>query len=183
MPQDMAFFCGMFIHRELTPQNIYRTLANSCMTTGTILVIVACATAFTKLLTINRIPDLITNGILGISESTTVILLFIIILLLFVGCFMDTTPAMMVLAPILLPVAVKMGLNPIHFGIIMVMTLAIGFFTPPLGVNLFVASRVGNVPIETVVSGVGKFIIIMIIDALIIAFIPWISMVLPTLAK
>lgn len=178
-----AFFCGMFIHRELTPQNIYRTLANSCMTTGIILVIVACATAFTKLLTINRIPDLITNGILGISESTTVILLFIIILLLFVGCFMDTTPAMMVLAPILLPVAVKMGLNPIHFGIIMVMTLAIGFFTPPLGVNLFVASRVGNVPIETVVSGVGKFIIIMIIDALIIAFIPWISMVLPTLAK
>ncbi|BEU88876.1 hypothetical protein TAMA11512_23400 [Selenomonas sp. TAMA-11512] len=178
-----AFVCGMFIYRELNIRSLWTSLASASMTTGTILVIVAFATAFTKILTINRIPDMITHGILGLSDSMVVIILFMILLLLFVGCFMDTTPAMMVLAPILLPVAVALGLSPVHFGVIMVVTLAIGFFTPPLGVNLFVASRVGNVRMETVIAGVTRFVIIMIVDAVLIAFIPEISMFLVNLGK
>lgn len=94
---------------------------------------------------------------------------------------MDTTPAMMVLAPILLPVALQFGVDPIHFGIIMVVNLAIGFITPPLGINLFVASRVGQSSLETVCSGIIKFIIVMIIDLLLITFIPVISTILPSL--
>lgn len=176
-----AFICGMFIHRELDVKGFIETVKNACMTTGTILIIVGCATAFTKILTIERIPDMITNGILGISSNQIIVMLFIILLLLFVGCFMDTTPAMMVLAPILLPVALAFGMNPIHFGLIMVVTLAVGFITPPLGVNLFVAARVGNTSIETVISGIVKFIIIMVIDVLLITFIPKISMLLPEL--
>lgn len=176
-----AFICGMFIHKELNLKQLYDTITNSSLTTGTILIIVGCATAFTKILTIERIPDMITKGILGLSDSKTVVLLFIILLLLFVGCFMDTTPAMMVLAPILLPVAIAFGMDPIHFGIIMVVTLAVGFITPPLGVNLFVAARVGNTSLETVLSGIMKFIIIMIIDVLLLTFIPIISTLLPSL--
>lgn len=176
-----AFICGMFIHKELNFRNFYKTVTNSCLTTGTILIIVGCATAFAKILTIERIPEMITNGILGISGSQIIVMIFIIILLLFVGCFMDTTPAMMVLAPILLPVALAFNIDPIHFGIIMVVTLAVGFITPPMGVNLFVAARVGNTSLETVISGIVKFIIVMVIDVLIITFIPKISMLLPSL--
>ena len=94
---------------------------------------------------------------------------------------MDTTPAMMVLAPILLPIAAQFGVDPIHFGIVMVVNLAIGFITPRLGINLFVASRVGRSDLETVCSGIIKFILVMVVDLLLITFIPAISMTLPNI--
>ena len=109
-------------------------------------------------------------------------LILINILLLIVGCFMDTTPAMMVLSPILLPVALSLGLSAIHFGIIMVVNLAIGFITPPLGINLFVAARVGNTSLETVCRGIIIFIIVMLFCLLCITYIPAISETLPKLA-
>ena len=176
-----AFICGAFIYRELNLKDIFSTIGNACNTTGTTMVIIGCATAFTRILTIEKIPGVITSTITGITDNKVVILLLILVLLLIVGCFMDTTPAMMVLSPILLPIAVQFGVNPIHFGIIMVVSLAIGFITPPLGINLFVAARVGRSNLETVVSGIVKFIIIMIVDLLLITFIPAISMWLPNL--
>ena len=94
---------------------------------------------------------------------------------------MDTTPAMMVLAPILLPIAVLFGVDPIYFGIVMVVILAIGFITPPLGINLFDAARVGRSDLETVCSGIIKFILVMVVDLLLITFIPAISMTLPNI--
>ena len=145
------------------------------------MVIIGCATAFTKILTIEKIPDAITNGILNFSDNMIVILLLINLLLLVVGCFMDTTPAMMVLSPILLPIALQFGIDPIHFGLIMVVNIAIGFITPPLGINLFVAARVGSRKLETVCSGIIKFIIVMLVDLMLITFIPEISMTLPKL--
>ena len=145
------------------------------------MVIIGCATAFTKILTIEKIPGAITNGIINFTDNKILILLLINVLLLIVGCFMDTTPAMMVLAPILLPIAAQFGVDPIHFGIVMVVNLAIGFITPPLGINLFVASRVGRSYLETVCSGIIKFILVMVVDLLLITFIPAISMTLPNI--
>lgn len=176
-----AFICGAFIYKEFDLKAIFGTIGNACNTTGTTMVIIGCATAFTRILTIEKIPDMITSGILNFTDNKILILILINILLLIVGCFMDTTPAMMVLAPILLPVALQFGVDPIHFGIIMVVNLAIGFITPPLGINLFVASRVGQSSLETVCSGIIKFIIVMIIDLLLITFIPVISTLLPSL--
>jgi C4-dicarboxylate transporter, DctM subunit len=143
------------------------------------MVIIGCATAFTKILTIQRIPDMITKGISGLTTNYVLILLLINLLLLIVGCFMDTTPAMMVLSPILLPIALSIGMNPIHFGVIMVVNLAIGFITPPLGINLFVAARVGREPLETVTSGIMRFMVVMLICLMLITFIPAISMLIP----
>ena len=174
-----AFICGTFIHRELNIKNIFDPIAASCSTTGTTMVIIGCATAFTKILTIQRIPDMITKGISGLTTNYVLILLLINLLLLIVGCFMDTTPAMMVLSPILLPIALSIGMNPIHFGVIMVVNLAIGFITPPLGINLFVAARVGREPLETVTSGIMRFMVVMLICLLLITFIPAISMLIP----
>lgn len=174
-----AFICGTFIHKELNIKNIFDPIAASCSTTGTTMVIIGCATAFTKILTIQRIPDMITKGISGLTTNYVLILLLINLLLLIVGCFMDTTPAMMVLSPILLPIALSIGMNPIHFGVIMVVNLAIGFITPPLGINLFVAARVGREPLETVTSGIMRFMVVMLICLMLITFIPAISMLIP----
>lgn len=174
-----AFFVGMFIHKELNTKNLFKTIANACSTTGTTMVIIGCATAFTKVLTIQQIPTLITNAIIGFSSNPVIIMMLINILLLLVGCVMDTTPAMMVLAPILLPVAITAGLSPIHFGIVMVVNLAIGFITPPLGINLFVAARIGNAKLEVVTSGIVMFVITMILCLLLITYIPAITETLP----
>ncbi|MDR2792137.1 MAG: TRAP transporter large permease [Treponema sp.] len=176
-----AFICGFFIHRELPLKKLIATIGSACSTTGTTMVILGCATAFTKILTIEQIPQLITQSILGVSSNPVVILLLINVFLLIVGCFMDTTPAMMVLAPILLPVALSLGMSPIHFGLIMVVNLAIGFITPPLGINLFVAARIGKEPLETVTGGIIPFIIAMIACLMLITYVPQVSLFLPGL--
>ena len=176
-----AFVCGVFIYRELNVKEIFGTIGNACNTTGTTMVIIGCATAFTKILTIEKIPGVITGAIIGFTDNKILILLLINVLLLIVGCFMDTTPAMMVLSPILLPIAVQFGVNPIHFGIIMVVNLAIGFITPPLGINLFVAARVGKSNLETICSRIIKFLLVMIVDLILITYIPAISMTLPNI--
>jgi C4-dicarboxylate transporter DctM subunit len=176
-----AFICGTVIHRELDFKKIISTIGTACSTTGTTMVILGCATAFAQILTIEQIPQMITQSILGVSDNAIVILLLINVFLLVVGCFMDTTPAMLVLAPILLPVALSLGMSPIHFGLIMVVNLSIGFITPPLGINLFVASRIGNVPLETVTRGIIPFILVMLVCLMLITYIPQISLLLPNL--
>jgi C4-dicarboxylate transporter DctM subunit len=177
-----ALVCGVFIYREIKPNNLFTTIANACSTTGTTMVIIGCATGFTRILTLEQVPAAVSNFLIGITDNKIVILLLINLLLLFVGCFMDTTPAMMVLSPILLPVAQQLGLSDIHFGIIMVVNLAIGFITPPLGINLFVAARVGNTTLEVVCKGIIRFIIAMLVCLMLITFIPVISEFLPRMA-
>lgn len=170
-----AFICGVFIHRELAPKDIFRTVATSCATTGTVMVILGCASTFARILTIEQIPGSIADGMLQLSSNPLVLILIINVLLLIVGCVMDTTPAILVLSPILYPVATSMGIDPVHFGIIMVVNLAIGFITPPLGINLFVAARIGNTPLSTVIRGIVPFVIAMIFALLMVVYIPPIS--------
>ena len=177
-----AFICGVFIFKRFTFKGCIKTIANACNTNGTTMCIIGCATAFARILTIQQIPTMVTNGILAVSTSPIVVMILINILLLIVGCFMDTTPAMMVLSPILLPVALSLGLSAVHFGIIMVVNLAIGFITPPLGINLFVASRVGDTKLEVVCAGIVRFIIVMVICLMFITFVPAISETLPRIA-
>ncbi|EFY07638.1 TRAP transporter, DctM subunit [Succinatimonas hippei YIT 12066] len=176
-----AFVCGFFFHRELSIIKFLKAVATSCSTTATTMVILGCASAFTKIIMVEQIPALITNGFLSLTSNGVVLLILINILLLIVGCFMDTTPAILVLAPILMPIAKTIGLDPVHFGLIMVVNLAIGFTTPPLGINLFVASRISNSPMEVILKGIVPFLIIMIINLLIISFIPQVVMFLPNL--
>ena len=176
-----AFVCGFFFHRELSIIKFLKAVATSCSTTATTMVILGCASAFTKIIMVEQIPALITNGFLSLTSNGVVLLILINILLLIVGCFMDTTPAILVLAPILMPIAKTIGLDPVHFGLIMVVNLAIGFTPPPLGINLFVASRISNSPMEVILKGIVPFLIIMIINLLIISFIPQVVMFLPNL--
>lgn len=178
-----ALIVGVFVYKELDLKGLLKLLENSCVTTATIMIILGCASAFTKVLTIEQIPAMVTNAMLELTSSKFVILLLITILLLIVGCVMDTTPAILVLAPILLPVVESFGVHPVHFGIAMVVNLAIGFLTPPLGVNLFVAARVGNEKVDTVIKGIVPFIIVMVACLFLITYFEDISMLLPNLLE
>ncbi|WP_306531056.1 TRAP transporter large permease, partial [Anaerotignum lactatifermentans] len=131
-----SLIIGLFVHKELNFKQMLDVTKRSCETTATILVVIGCATGFSKVLTLGRIPTTVATLLTTMTDSKVLILLLINLLLLLVGCFMETVCAIMILAPILFPVVTALGVDPIHFGIIMVTNLAIGFITPPLGVNL-----------------------------------------------
>ncbi|WP_102347434.1 TRAP transporter large permease [Bacillus sp. Marseille-P3661] len=167
---------GKFLYRELKFKDIPKILIDSMLTTATVLVIVGAATGFGRLLTIEQIPNQVASAMMSVSENPFVIMALITILLLIVGCFMDTIAAIIILTPILLPIALQIGYDPIHFGIIMVVNLAIGFITPPLGVNLFVGSGISGLSIEDLSKAVVPFFVAMVIALLFVTFIPQLSL-------
>ena len=170
---------GFFVYRGLNLRNAFGCTKDSAVSVGSIMIMIFCSMMLSQTYVVLQIPQAIVESVFSITDNSFLILLLINLLLLFVGCFMDTTPAMMVLSPILLPVALEMGLSAVHFGIIMVVNLAIGFITPPLGINLFVAALVGNTSLEVVCKGIVRFILVMIVCLLLITYIPAISEVLP----
>jgi C4-dicarboxylate transporter DctM subunit len=176
-----GFLVGRFIYKELTLKKIYNALAGSSLTVGTVLIIVGTGTVFARVLTIARIPDMIVNGILSISESPIILIILLNLLLLFVGMVMETLAAIMILGPILVPVAAAAGMDVVHFGIMMVVNLAVGFITPPVGVNLFVACGISNVSFERLSKAILPFIAVLIVVILIIGYYSPLTMWLPTM--
>ncbi|WP_019849280.1 TRAP transporter large permease subunit [Desulfitobacterium sp. PCE1] len=169
---------GVFIHKGITRKNFVYCFTESCSTSAIIIVLMAMATIFGNILTIEQIPTRIATWMLAITDSKYLILLIVTILLLFVGTFMEALAAIVILTPILLPIATKVGIDPIHFGIIMVVNLAIGFITPPVGVNLFVSSGIAKLKIEEIAKAVVPFLLAMIAVLLLITYVPSISMFL-----
>lgn len=172
---------GCLVYKEMNFKQLLNVTKNACETTATILIVIGCAAGFSKVLTLGRIPTTVATFLTSLTDSKIVILLLINVLLLIVGCFMETLCAIMILAPILFPVVTAMGVNVTHFGIIMVVNLAIGFITPPLGVNLFVASRVGETTLDNVIKGIIPFLVLMIGALLLITYVPAISLFLPSI--
>lgn len=176
-----SLLIGCLVYKELDLKQLLETTKSACETTATILLVIGCAAGFSKVLTLGRIPTTVATFLTSMTDSKIVILLLINVLLLVVGCFMETLCAIMILAPILFPVVTALGVDVTHFGIIMVVNLAIGFITPPLGVNLFVASRVGETTLDAVIKGIIPFLVLMIITLLLITYIPAISLFLPNM--
>lgn len=173
-----GFFAGVFLYKQLKIKDIPSVISDAALTTATILIIVGAATAFGGLMTVEQMPQQIAAGILSISENPIIVILLITVLLLIVGCFMDTLAAIIILTPLLLPIAVSIGFDPVHFGIIMVINLAIGFITPPVGVNLFVGSGISGLSIEAIAKAVVPFFFAMLISLIVVIFIPQISLLL-----
>ncbi|UGA56803.1 TRAP transporter large permease [Vibrio sp. VB16] len=173
-----AIICGLFIYKEISFKDLPKIFARSTLTSATILVLVVFAAAFGRLITFEQIPAAVANSLVSMSDNPIVIMLLITIMLLLIGMFMETISAIIILTPILLPVVVAIGVDPIVFGVILTVNLAIGFCTPPLGVNIFVASQVSNVSIEKISKALIPFIGAMLILLLIITFIPEISLFL-----
>lgn len=172
---------GILIYKEIDFKKLVDLTKGACETTASILIVIGCAAGFSKVLTLGRIPITVANALTSLTDNVFLILLLINVLLLVVGCFMETLCAIMILAPIFLPVITGLGVDPVHFGIIMVVNLAIGFITPPLGVNLFVAARVGETSLDDVIKGIIPFLFVMIAILLLLTFIPTISLFLPSI--
>ena len=140
-----------------------------------ILFILAASVAFSRVLTLMQVPQSVSAWILTHFTNKVILLLVINVFLLIVGMVMDTTPAILILTPILLPIVTAIGMNPIHFGIMMVVNLAIGFVTPPIGVNLFVASSLTDIPVMRIAKKAMPMIVYFLIALLVITFVPAIS--------
>lgn len=174
-----SLFVGVFVYRDLKVKEIHKVFIKSSLTSGTVLSLVVFASTFGRLLTLEQVPIKLADFLTGISDNPIVILLIINLLLLVVGMFMETIASIIILTPILLPVITALGIDPVLFGVIMTVNLAIGFCTPPLGVNLFVASGISNLSIEKISKAILPYFIIMIVLLLLITYVPSISMFLP----
>ena len=177
-----ALFVSLFIYREIRLADLPRILVRSGTMTATIMIMVAMAFAFGRFLTIEGIPGALAGAISGASDSPVAILLMLNAVLLITGMFLEPVAAIIILTPILLPVAKSAGVDPVHFGIIVTCNLAIGFCTPPVGINLFIASSIARVPVEAVVARVAPFMVSMLIAMALVTFVPAISLLLPALS-
>ncbi len=178
-----ALIIGLFVYKDMSLKDLPKIFAQSALTSGTVLVLVIMATTFGRLITIARIPVMLANWLTNISDSQIVVLLLINLFLLFVGMFMETISSIIILTPILLPVTTALGISPILFGVILTVNLAIGFCTPPLGVNLFVASGISGISIERLTRSILPFFVGMIALLLLISYVPQVSLWLPTILK
>ena len=171
-----AVLIGLFVYRDISFADLPKILAGSALTSGTILILVIMATAFGRLITLEQIPADLAAWLTNVSDNPIFVLLLINLVLLIIGMFMETISSIIIMTPILLPVALALGVDPILLGVIMTVNLAIGFCTPPLGVNLFVASSISEVSIERLSGAIMPFFAGMLILLLAITFIPAISL-------
>ena len=173
-----ALLISLFVYKSIRVKDIWDILKEAVRTFTPILFILATSTAFSRVLTLMQVPQTVSGFISGHFQSPVLILLVINLFLLIVGMVMDTTPAILILTPILLPIVTNLGMDPVQFGVIMVVNLAIGFVTPPIGVNLFVASSLTDVPVMMIAKKAMPMIIYFLIALLLIIFIPAISLAL-----
>jgi tripartite ATP-independent transporter DctM subunit len=170
-----------FIYKEITLPKLPQILLDSSATTAIVMLLIGSSMCMSWVLSYENIPQDISSSLLSLSDNKIVILLIINLLLLFVGIFMDMTPAVLIFTPIFLPVVTKLGLDPVHFGIIMVLNLCIGLCTPPVGSVLFVGVGVAKTTIEKVFKPLLPLFIAMIVALFLVTYIPQLSLWLPSL--
>ncbi len=176
-----SFLLGMFYYREVRFRDVPAIIAEVAVTTGQVALMIATASALGYLFSHQGVPAMIGKLILGVTENRFLILLLINALLLFVGTWLDLSPAVIIFAPIFLPIVTGMGVDPVHFGVIMVVNLAIGLFTPPVGVCLFVACGIAKVSIASTVRAFVPFFLAMVAVLLLITYAEPLVMFLPNL--
>ena len=175
----LGVIISVFVYKEVKLSDIPYMAFRSVIISAPVMFIIGVSTGFGRVLAIIQMPSMIAEGILGITSNSVLLLILINLLLLLVGTFMETNAAIIILTPILLPIVTALGINPIHFGMIMILNLAIGFITPPLGANLFMASEISRVKFETLAKTIWPWIGAMIVVLIIITYIPQISLFLP----
>ena len=168
-----SFVIGTFVYKELNFKGAYKAFKDAVVVNGSTTFMVGFSTVFAAFLTIAQIPNMIAEGITGLTSNKFLILLIINLLLLVIGMFVDNIPATIILTPILLPICTSFGMSPVTFGIMLTMNLAIGFCSPPYGINLFVASSISKVSIEDLTKNIIKPLIGLLIVLLLITYIPY----------
>lgn len=176
-----SFLLGVIYYKELKVREIPDIVLEVAMTTGMVALMIATASALGWFFAIQGVPKAIGDFILSITNNVYIILFVINLLLLFVGTWLDLSPAVIIFTPILLPIVVQLGIDPVHFGVIMVVNLAIGLFTPPVGVCLFLACGLAEISITDTIKAFIPFFIAMVVVLLLITYIPQLVMFMPNL--
>ncbi len=176
-----AFFITFFVYREIPLKAMNKILYNSLKTLALVLSLIAAAKSFGHMLALLQVPALATRALLAVTDNRVLLLLLITVLVLLLGCIMDMAPLILILTPILLPVVTSLGMDPIQFGVVLILNLAIGLCTPPVGGALFVGCAIGKVSIEKMTKALLPFYAMMVIVLLLITFIPQIVMFVPNL--
>jgi tripartite ATP-independent transporter DctM subunit len=174
-----AFLIGVVVYREVKVSDIPRLLLQAGKTTSIVMLLVGTSQAMSWIMAYENIPQTVSAALLSVSENKVVILLIMNLVLLFVGTFMDMTPAVLIFTPILLPAALKIGIHPVHFGMIMVTNLCIGLCTPPVGTCLFLGCSVGKTTVSKVTGTLIPFFIAMIAALMVITYVPALSLAIP----
>ena len=168
---------GVFVYKELNVKKIVSILVDSCSTTATVMFITMGATLFGYVLTRARLDLAIKGFMLAITGGNWIIFFLIVnVVLLIAGCFLDSTSALYIFTPLFAPVALELGIHPIHLGVVMIVNLAIGLFTPPVGVNLYVACGVADVNLKEISKAVVPLLIASIAILLIVTYVPAVSL-------
>jgi tripartite ATP-independent transporter DctM subunit len=168
-----------FAYREVGVMDIPDILLDTVQTTAIVMLLIATSIALSWVLSFENIPQFLTEGILGLTESKILILLLMNIILLVVGTFMDMTPAVLIFTPLFLPIATNLGLDPVHFGIVLVLNLCVGLCTPPVGTVLFVGAAVGDTTISRMIRPMVPLWGAMVVSLLLVTYAPWLSLWLP----
>lgn len=172
-------FLTMLVYRTVTISSLFTSVIKATETTGVIMFLLAASSAMSFAMSITGLPGEISSMILGFSENPAVVLLVITAILLFVGCFMDIGPAILIFTPILLPISSSIGIDPIHFGIIMVFNLCIGTITPPVGTGLFIGASIAKEKVENLIVPLLPFYFVILAILLLITYVPSITLFLP----
>ena len=176
-----SLFVSVFIYRGLTWKGVWEELENCINILSVVLILISTSSIFGYCLTMLHVPDLAAKAIIGLTNNPYILAILLNLILLVLGCIMDMAPIILIATPILLPIATSIGIDPIQFGIMMVLNCGIGLLTPPVGAVLFIGSAVGKVKMERVVKATLPFYLCMIVVLLLITFIPGISLFLPNL--
>ncbi|KAA0019639.1 TRAP transporter large permease [Salinicola corii] len=178
-----ALVVSFAVYRQITLEGLIAAVESTVKLSGALMIIVACSTLFAKVIAIEQIPQQFIALFSGVTESPIVLLLIICAVLLVIGTFMETLSSIIILAPILVPLVESYGIDPVLFGILLVVTNEIAFLTPPLGVNLFVASQIADIGIGRLAIAVLPFLAVLVLALLILIFFPSLTLWLPTIIK
>lgn len=176
-----SLFLALIYHRTLKIKQLPKVMVEAVEMTGVIMLLIAASSSMSFAMSFIGIPEALSNLVLGISDNPIIILLVINLALLLIGTVMDVAPAILIFTPIFMPIALDLGVDPVHFGIFFILNLCIGTITPPVGTGLFVGSSVGNVKIEHLIKPLLPFYIAIFVILLIVTFVPQISLFLPNL--
>ena len=177
-----AMILGIFLYRTLSPKQFYKVTMDTIETTAGVLLIVAAASLFGWVLTTTRVTEYATDALLSVTDNRYVILLLANVVLLVVGCFLEPVASISILVPVLMPVILKVGIDPVHFGVVMTLNLMIGLLHPPLGMVLFVLSRIAKLSLERTTMAILPWLIPLLMSLIAITLIPELTLWLPRLA-
>ena len=176
-----ALIISLFVYRDIRPIDLPKIIINTAVTSSLVMLVIGTASIFSWLLASEEIPQYITEAVINITHNRIAILLLVNIVLLMVGTFMETTASLIILTPVLLPLMNKIGVDPLHFGVIIVLNLVIGLTTPPVGVCLFIACAIGEIKLEQITKAILPFLLASIIVLLIVTYWESLIMVIPKL--